>query len=103
MKKLLHERLRDKGLFSNYPEIVDEIERCYRPKVFDVNDVEINIEDIVWRIDPPIQPLKVIDLKYYLEGQPEVVCSEKGGKVIAHYSPNLLTHEEPDSWGWNYE
>ena len=67
------------------------------PKVLDADGVEIKVGDTVWRTDPPIHPSQVVDIKHYPEGQPEVVCSEKNGQVIAHYSPNLLTHKEPDS------
>lgn len=115
MEKLLHERLREyavsedgcmyigsKRLVLTNREaetLADEIERDYTPrqKVYDADGVEIKVGDTVWRIDPPIQPSEVIDIKHYPEGQPDVVCSEKDGKVTAHYSPRLLTHKEPDS------
>lgn len=65
------------------------------PEVFDADGVEIKVGDVVWRTDPPIHPSNVIGIKHYPEGQPDIVCSEKDGMVIAHYSPSLLTHKEP--------
>lgn len=51
----------------------------------------------VYRTDDPITEAVVTGFRGYDDGSIDVVCSEKGGKVTAFYSPSLLTHTPSDT------
>lgn len=51
----------------------------------------------VYRTDNPITEAVVTGFRGYDDGSIDVVCSEKGGKVTAFYSPSLLTHTPSDT------
>lgn len=67
------------------------------PEVLGADGKPIKAGETVYRTDAPITEAMVVDFRKYDDGSIDVVCSEKGGKVTAFYSPSLLTHTPPDT------
>ncbi len=67
------------------------------PEVLGADGKPIVKDETVYRTDAPITEAVVVDFRKYDDGSIDVVCSEKGGKVTAFYSPSLLTHTPPDT------
>lgn len=67
------------------------------PDVLGADGKPIKAGETVYRTDAPITEAVVVDFRKYDDGSIDVVCSEKGGKVRAFYSPSLLTHTPPDT------
>lgn len=67
------------------------------PEALGADGLPIKAGETVYRTDAPITEAVVVDFRKYDDGSIDVVCSEKGGKVTAFYSPSLLTHTPPDT------
>ena len=67
------------------------------PEALGADGKPIVKDETVYRTDAPITEAVVVDFRKYDDGSIDVVCSEKGGKVTAFYSPSLLTHTPPDT------
>lgn len=72
---------------------------CKRPapEALGADGMPIKAGETVYRTDTPITEAVVVDFRKYDDGSIDVVCSEKGGKVTAFYSPSLLTHTPTDT------
>lgn len=67
------------------------------PEVLGADLLPIKVGETVYRTDAPITEAVVTGFRGYDDGSIDVVCSEKGGKVTAFYSPSLLTHTPSDT------
>lgn len=67
------------------------------PEVLGADLLPIKVGETVYRTDAPITEAVVTGFRGYDDGSIDVVCSEKGWKVTAFYSPSLLTHTPPET------
>ena len=86
----------DHELLLRYDNERDTIKRP-APEVLGADGKPIVEGEKVYRTDDPITEAVVTGFRGYDDGSIDVVCSEKGGKVTAFYSPSLLTHTPPDT------